>query len=192
MVDLRMLYGSALALLLSATSHAALAMEPHAPPTGWGLAWAPLRLIDQQFELRGEWRQSHYGVAVLASAGGQTTLQPLEQVQRGVGGGTQALLAALGDMRRGLLVGAEFRYSYQWVDAAANLVPIPVTTQRWAGGVVLAARWSSAQGRLFGEVQAVARWQRTTAEIVCCTTIRQEQTSSEFRVVPTLLVGFQW
>lgn len=181
-----------LSLLAAVLGRAAVAAEPYAPPSGWGLAWAPLRSIEHRLEFRGEWRQERYGVALLASAGGQTAQLPMEQVQRGVGTGTQAFFAAMGDMRRGLLVGAELRYDYDWVTANSDLVPIPASTHQLAAGALLAARWASAKGGLFGELQVSAQWHRAVAEVTCCASVRQQQTTSGIRVVPAFFAGFLW
>ncbi len=156
------------------------------------MSLAPLRVLVDVVELRGEWRNPKYVLAILAAGGGQSTTKPFAKSHATLGGGVQAMHALLGDARRGILLGAELRYEHKTSESTSEFELTTGASHGAALGLFLAGRLTAAYGGLFAEGQlgARARWISTTTS--CCGTLRDDATVRDVAPMAGLNVGWLW
>lgn len=162
------------------------------PPAGWGASLAPLRVLADVVELRGEWRNPRQILAIILAGGGQPTSEPFAKSHLTLGGGAQAMHAVLGDARTGILLGGELRYEHKDSASTSELQAVSGTSHGAALGLFLAGRLTAAYGGLYAEAQLGARLRWISTTTTCCATLRDDATVRDLVPMAGLNVGWLW
>ena len=160
--------------------------------TGWGASLAPLRILADVVEVRGEWRDPTRVLAILLAGGHQSTSDPYEQSHTVVGAGVQAMRVGIGDTRNGVLLGGELRYEHKGSDSTSEFEHILGTSHAASVGAFLAFRLTAELGGIFVESQVGGRWRWIRTDTSCCGDVRDLLNGTSGAMFAAMNLGWLW